>query len=947
MHTRARLSVAFVVTLLSLLVAVTASAQTYSWSVLAGQPPQFGAVDGPAASARFKSPSGIAGDAQGNLYVADTQNHTIRKIAPDGSVTTLAGKAGESGTADGLGASARFNSPHGVAVDGAGNVFVADRANHAVRKITPAGLVSTFAGRKGSLGAADGSATEAQFIFPQGLAFDHDGSLLVADLGSHTIRRISPAGSVETIAGAAGPGGYVDAVGRAARFSSPSDVAVDRTGNIFVADLANQVIRRIARDGRVTTVAGTVDAIGATDGTGAAARFNEPMGLAIDANDNLYVADQFNDAIRKITPEGVVTLFAGVRDARGSANGPAATAQFFTPADLHVEADGSLFVADAGNHTIRRISPAQVVSDHAGPGGNFGLVDATGTNARFNYPRGLAINGGRLYVADGRNNRIREVTTEGVVTSVLTGNFANVAYRGDTLVVSNPATHVVRIYTISTGRMLELARASFTGANIFNQPNGVAIDRQGRIYVADTANHMIRVIIVSATEININTVAGAQGQAGAADGKGTAARFNSPLGVAVDDADNVYVADTGSHTIRRIAPDGTVTTLAGAPGQPRQVDGEGAAARFRSPAGIAVDGQGNVFVADRGNHAVRRITPAGMVSTVGGSGSTAIHAVGLGTQAAFLEPNGIAVGADGVIYVVSSANNVIMKGAPGVQGGGQPPAGTPPSRIVNLSIRTTAGTGSNTLIVGLGVGGGGASGGKPILLRGVGPSLARFGVTGALGDPVLTLFRESTQTAQNDDWNGGFDFASVGAFALAGDTPRDAALHLPALAPASYTIQITGKNNATGLALAEIYDATPDANFTVTTPRLVNVSARTQVGTGENVLIAGVVVAGTQPMRVLVRAVGPTLGQFGVMGTLTDPKLEIYRDGAKVAENDNWGGTAELKAAFGAVAAFDFSGDNSRDAALIATLAPGSYTAQVTGVGGSTGVALVEVYELP
>ncbi len=1024
MFTRAFPLVASLAALLSAVVtAPTAVAQTYAWSVLAGQPPQFGAQDGPAANARFKRPSGVVGDAQGNLYVADTYNHTIRKIAPDGSATTLAGKALETGTADGAGAAARFNYPFGLALDRSGNLYVADRSNHAIRKITPAGVVTTFAGRSGSSGVADGRTTDARFILPHGLAFDSDGNLIIADQGSHTIRRITPAGAVETVAGTAGPSGYADGVGSAARFFFPNDVVVDRAGNIFVADTGNSVIRRIDRDRVVTTLAGTRGSPGFRDGTGAVARFNSPMALALDANDNLYVADHFNDCIRRITPEGVVTVFTGIADARGSANGPASSARFFEPADLYIAADGSMFVADAGNHTIRKISAAETVTDHSGPGGGFGYVDGTGANARFNYPQGIALNGDRLYVAEGRNNRIRQVTTAGVVTSFMAGTHSGIAFGGDTLAVSNAGTHAVRIYSLSAGTFLELARTS-TGANLFNQPNGLAIDRRGRIYLADTGNHVIRVIIITPGQIDINTVAGSAGVSGSADGKGTAARFNSPQGVAVDSADNVYVTDTGSHTIRRISPDGTVTTIAGRVGEATPaLDGTGTATRFGSPAGIAVDGSGNVFVTELRNHLVRRITPNGVVSTLGGSGSLAIHAEGTGTQAAFSEPNGITVGPDGVIYVVSSSNNVIMKGVPQQapviaaqpQGVTIPPGGTAalavtasgpelryqwyfngvpiagangrtytvanataaqagrytvevsnatgrvissasevtvesppaPPRIVNLSIRTPAGTGSNTLIVGLGIGGGGAPGGKSILLRGVGPSLAAFGVNGALADPVLTLFRDTAVIDQNDDWNGTFNVASVGAFALSGAAPRDAALHIPTLASGAYTIQITGKNNATGIALAEIYDATPEASFTAATPRLVNVSARTQVGTGDNVLIAGFAIAGPGPVRVLVRAVGPTLAQFGVNGALVDPKLEIYRDGAKTVENDNWGGTAELKAAFNSVAAFGFAADNSRDAALVVTLAPGTYTAQVTGVGETAGVALVELYELP
>lgn len=287
-----------------------------------------------------------------------------------------------------------------------------------------------------------------------------------------------------------------------------------------------------------------------------------------------------------------------------------------------------------------------------------------------------------------------------------------------------------------------------------------------------------------------------------------------------------------------------------------------------------------------------------------------------------------------------------VNGSPGAADPGT--AGPPPGtggRIVNMSIRTNAGTDEDTLIVGVALGGAGTTGSKAVLLRGVGPTLGAFGIEGALADPVMTVFRGQTQLAQNDDWDAaaGAVFSSLGAFAFTAGS-RDSAFYGSALAAGAYSIQIAGKNNGTGLALAEIYDATPAGSVTSVTPRLVNVSARTQVGTGDNILIAGFVIGGQSAVRVLVRAVGPTLGAFGVTGVLADPRLEVYSGTTRTAENDNW--DAAAAATFGSVGAFAFT-PGSRDAALVATLQPGSYTAQVSGVGGGTGIALVEVYEVP
>ena len=271
-------------------------------------------------------------------------------------------------------------------------------------------------------------------------------------------------------------------------------------------------------------------------------------------------------------------------------------------------------------------------------------------------------------------------------------------------------------------------------------------------------------------------------------------------------------------------------------------------------------------------------------------------------------------------------------------------------RLVNLAIRTGAGTGAQTLIVGVSTGGAGTSGNKDLLIRAVGPSLAPFGLTGLLADPVATIFQGSTSVATNDNWGGDAQVTAratqVAAFGLTSTASLDAAL---AFSPAagSYTVQITGKNNGTGLTLAEIYDGTASAAFTATTPRLINVSARTQVGTGGDVLIAGFVVGGTTAKTVLIRAIGPTLGAFGVTGTLADPRLQLFSGATVLRENDNWGGDAQLTTIGTSVGAFALADATSKDSILLITLPPGSYTAQVSGVGNTTGVALVEVYEVP
>jgi hypothetical protein len=262
----------------------------------------------------------------------------------------------------------------------------------------------------------------------------------------------------------------------------------------------------------------------------------------------------------------------------------------------------------------------------------------------------------------------------------------------------------------------------------------------------------------------------------------------------------------------------------------------------------------------------------------------------------------------------------------------------------NLSVRARAGSGSETLIVGVTVGGTTVTS-KTVLIRGIGPTLGTFGVTDVLADPVLTVLNGTTPVANNDDWVSDATVvstsASVGAFALTAGS-RDSVIFGSGIGTGAYTVQLTGKAGATGNALIELYDTAPAASITATTTRFTNLSARTFGGSGSDTLIVGFNVGGTGSRRLLIRAVGPGLGVFGVTGTMSDPKLEFYQGQTKVGENDNW--EAATLATQQAVGAFGLTA-GSRDAVLVSTLQPGSYTVQVTG--GTTGVVLVEVYEAP
>src|ERR1700743_3109281 len=333
------------------------SPQPVNYSTIIAGSDSAGLVNGVGTAARFNRPFGLAFDATGNLYIADQGNSVIRKMDNTGMVSTLAGKGGIQGSANGLDTAARFNKPFGVATDASGNVYVADAGNNLIRKITPAGLVSTFAGT-GVAGAANGPDT-ASFNSPLGVALDGTGNVYVADYENNLIRKITPAGVVSTLAGTRAAGAE-DGAGTIATFNLPESLAVDAAGNVYVADNGNNLIRKITPAGVVSTLACNGQ-VGSANGTGTAASFHSPFGIAIDGSGNLYVADAGNNQVRKISPAGSVTTFAG-SGVKGANNATGTAATFNTPSGVAVDASGNVYVADENNNLIRKINPAGVVS---------------------------------------------------------------------------------------------------------------------------------------------------------------------------------------------------------------------------------------------------------------------------------------------------------------------------------------------------------------------------------------------------------------------------------------------------------------------------------------------------------------------------------------------------------------------------------------------------------
>lgn len=673
--------------------------QSYQWSNFVGSPGGVGNVDGTGTAARFNFPRSIAVDASGNVYVADTFSHTIRKITKTGVVTTFAGAANQLGSADGTAANARFNQPYGVAVGSGGVVYVSDANNNTIRKITSAGVVTTLAGnaQEGG-GTADGTGSNARFDGPAGLAVAADGSIYVADGDNHAIRKVTAAGVVTTVAGLPGTQGSADGAAADARFYYPQGVAVDGSGNLFVVDSGNCTVRKITKAGVVSTLAGTVGVYGGVDGTGTAAQFDYPTGIVVRQNGDLYVASGYNGCVRIVTQAGVVTTFAGTINQWGNVDATGIAARFSDCYAIAVDSTGNFYVSDDDNQNIRKITAAGVVTTLAGQAPHKGKTDGAGSDALFNSTQGVSIGpNGELYIADAYNNMIRKATPGGDVTAFAgTGAFgsangtaatATFKYVYDTaadaagnVYVADALNNVIRKIAVNGDVTTHAGTVGAYGnmdgmgsAAKFRNPSGIVATADGTLYVADPADCTVRKITPAG---EVTTLAGTPGVSGYLDSTGTAARFSAVQDVAVDVAGNVYVADMYNQVIRKITSGGVVSTLAGKYGISGSADGTGDEARFFYPYGVAVDPFGNILVCDSGNNTIRKVTPEGVVTTIGGLAPKGDAVNGLGTAARFSTPYRVAIGNDGLVYVADKNNNRIMKGVPLPEISVEQPAGT-------------------------------------------------------------------------------------------------------------------------------------------------------------------------------------------------------------------------------------------------------------------------------
>ena len=598
----------------------------------------------PATSAHLLGPNAVAVDGQGNLYIANSGLEMVLKVSATGIISIAAGNGLNAAGGDGsLATAASLLFPSSVAVDSSGNLYIADAYAGVIRKVNSSGIISTVGGG-GNSGLGDGGpATQASLSLPTGVAVDKSGNLYIVDAGNGRVRMISAStGVISTFAGT-GTNGYGGDGGQAvnAPLGGPRGVAVDSSGNVYIADTFNCLIREVTPNGVINTVAGTPHACGSGGDGGPAtkATLSNPETLTVDSSGNLYIADTGNETIRRVS-NGTITTIAGTAGKGGFAGdgGSAAAALFSTPSGVAVDSSGNIYVADTDNNRIRKVVQGGNVTTFAGTTTSIG-DNGPSTKARLNRPTGAAVDSaGNLYIADNGENRIRKVTLSGTITT-LAGNG-----QGGNAGNNGPAS----------------------GA-ILNSPSGVAVDSAGNVYIADAGNALVH--RVDATTGNISIFAGGGGAS--YSGPGTAgdggpavgAGLFYPSSVAVDGAGNVYITDfvasnnpTASFAIRRVTTDGKINTWAG--GYPNLgFSGDGGSpimAQFSANVTITAGSDGSLYIADAGNARIRKVNPAGtLITTIAGNGQGPSGDGGPAASAGLAFPQSVALDKAGNLYIGS------------------------------------------------------------------------------------------------------------------------------------------------------------------------------------------------------------------------------------------------------------------------------------------------------
>jgi uncharacterized protein (TIGR03437 family) len=606
----------------------------------------FSGDGGPAVNAQLNAPAGLAIDPAGNIYVADTVNNRVRVINSSGIINTFAGNGSIGGGGlvgnGGLALNANLYLPAGVAVDSKGDVFIADTGNNEIREVTPNGIISVLAGDSLASYAGDTQlAILSEVNHPEDVIVDSLGNVYIADTGNALIRQINTVGIINTFAGSTAVVGYAGdgASALVAGLIEPYALALDSSTNVYIAERSDGRIREVTvKTGFISTVVGT-GYLGFTgDGSAAnKATLNLPTGVAVDASGNIYIADSLDGRVRKAASggnSGTITTIAGNGGVSYSGDGgPAIQAQLNMPQAVTVDSSGNVYIADTANNVVRKVTAAGIISTLAGNGvAGFGGDGSAASSAQLNAPQGVAVDAsGNVYIADTGNARVRKVSTSGTIST----------YAG-------------------SGTIGFSGNGGAAASAQLNTPIGLAVDSAGNLYIADFGNNMVRKVTSGGT---ISTVAGTGVQSYSGDGGlAISAALNGPQGVAVDAAGNLYISDSQNSRVRVVTPGGSIGTVAGAGLAGYTGDGGLAtSAQIVHPSGIAVDSSGGIYITDT-SAIVRKFFVGGPIFTIAGNSTQGYSGDGgSATSAQLNTPVGLAVDSNGNVYIADSANNAIRK----------------------------------------------------------------------------------------------------------------------------------------------------------------------------------------------------------------------------------------------------------------------------------------------
>jgi trimeric autotransporter adhesin len=627
-----------------------------------------------ATSASFGSPGDVVPDAKGNLYVSDQINCRIRKITVKGAVSTFAGTGicgygGDGGPAT----SAMLATPSSLVFDSAGNLLIADSGNSRIRKVSVARTITTFAGNGINGYSGDGGpATAASLYDPNGVSVDPSGNVYIGDTLNHVIRMVDGAGNIHTVAGNhksgfSGDGGPATS----AELSYPQGAISDGTGNLFIADNDNDRVRRVDSSGTITTYAGGASRQGGSGGPATSAFIGPPVGLFL-AQSQLYIST-YSGIWSVDSATQIITFVAGSLQGVSGFNGDgqvALSTLFSAIEGIAMDKAGDLLVADAGNGRIRKIGVDQFVSTVAG-----GYIGDGGPAIQASLSLGFwdhasFDSAGNLYIADYYNNRLRRVSTTGII-STFAGNGmtgppqdnvqATTTFIKPSAVVVDPGGNVF----IADGNSARIRKVDSSGtittfSNLFvSFSASLATDASGNLYLADGISSVLKIDPSgSATIIAGQSYPGYNGNGIAA----TTALLNQPNGLALDNGGNIYISDSGNNRIRKVDSSGIISTVAGDGGVGFSGDGGLAtAATLYEPSDVAVDTKGNIYIADRNNFRVRKVDTSGTIQTLAGNGGFGYNGNGLPALSTNLYPSGVSVSPEGVVYVVDEGSYRVRK----------------------------------------------------------------------------------------------------------------------------------------------------------------------------------------------------------------------------------------------------------------------------------------------